>query len=85
MKIKEGYTLHEVAGETVVIPCGGINFDKMITLNGTAAFIWRQLQSDVTANEIVNALLSEYEVEKAVAENCVNEFIEKLKESGFLE
>lgn len=85
MKIKDGYTLHNVAGETVVIPCGGINFDKMITLNETAAFIWSKLQQETTEEEVVDALLCEYEVDKATAEKSVANFIGQLKESGFLE
>lgn len=85
MKIKDGYTLHSVAGETVVIPCGGINFDKMITLNETAAFIWKRLQQECSTDELVEAILSEYEVDKERAEECVGEFIVKLKESDFLE
>ena len=85
MKIKSGYVLRSIAGETVVIPEGGLNFDSMINLNGTGAFLWKRLEQEVTADELVEALLEEYEVERATAEKCVGEFTDKLKESGFLE
>ena len=85
MKIKSGYILRSIAGETVVIPEGGLNFDSMITLNGTGAFLWKKLESEATIAELVDALLEEYEVERATADKCVGEFTDKLKESGFLE
>ena len=83
MKIKSGYVLRSIAGETVVIPEGGLNFDSMITLNGTGAFLWKKLEQEVACDELVEALLDE--VERATAEKCVGEFTDKLKESGFLE
>ena len=44
MKLKEGFILRTVAGETVVLPTGGVtNFDMMITLNGTGRFLWEML------------------------------------------
>ena len=44
MKLKEGFILRTVAGETVALPAGGVtNLDMMITLNGTAKFLWEIL------------------------------------------
>ena len=44
MKIKEGFILRTVAGETVALPTGGVtNLDMMITLNGTGRFLWEKL------------------------------------------
>lgn len=81
MKIKEGYLLREVAGSNIVVPVGSgvMDFSGVITLNEVGAFIWRLLENDTTKEEIVSKMLEEYDVEKAVAENDVEEYIVKLR------
>ena len=40
MKLKDGFILREVAGQTVVLPTGGdLHLNMMITLNETAKFL----------------------------------------------
>ena len=45
MKIKEGFLLRELCGEHIVTAEGleNINFNKLISLNETAAFLWKAL------------------------------------------
>ena len=85
MKLKDGFIMRTVAGETVVLPTGGVtDLDMMITLNDTARFLWERLAVGAEADELVQALLSEYEVTEEVATRSVNAFIDKLKERDFL-
>ena len=85
MKIKEGFLLRKVAGETVVLPVGGeLDLNMMITLNDTGAFLWEQLASETDENELVAALLAEYDVDEATARKSVAAFVKKLNENGFL-
>jgi len=85
MKIKEGFVLRTVAGETVVLPTGGTaDMDMMITLNDTGRFLWECLQKDVDEEVLVEALLDEYEVSREVATEAVSGFVAKLKEHDFL-
>lgn len=87
MKIKDGFVLREVAGTKMVVPVGGecVNFNGMITLNETGAFLWEALSQDVTEEFLVMALLGEYDVEEIDAKNDVKEFVKKLKDSNILE
>ena len=86
MKLKEGFILRTVAGETVALPAGGVtNLDMMITLNGTAKFLWEILAKGAEKAELVDALLSEYDVERERAEISVDAFVARLKELDFLE
>lgn len=86
MKIKEGFLLRKVAGETVVLPVGGeLDLNMMITLNDTGAFLWEQLESETDENELAAALLAEYDVDEATAKKSVAAFVKKLNENGFLE
>ena len=85
MKLKDGFIMRTVAGETVVLPTGGVtDLDMMITLNDTARFLWERLVVGAEVDELVQALLSEYEVTEEVATRSVNAFIDKLKERDFL-
>ena len=60
MKIKEGFLLRKVAGETVVIPTGEtLDLNIMITLNGTGEFLWNRLQQDTTEEALVAAMLED--------------------------
>lgn len=85
MKLKDGFVLRQVAGEYVAIPSGSeVNLDKMITLNETGAFLWEKLDSETTAQALVEALLAEYEVDEQTALSCVTNFVAKLEEYGLL-
>lgn len=86
MKLKEGFILRDVAGETVVIPTGdAMNLNQMITLNGTGKFLWEKLAVGAEQDELVEALLAEYDVDRARAEQSVAAFVDKLKAHGFLQ
>ena len=61
-----------------------VNFEMMMTLNETGAFLWEQLKEDKSEEELVAALLAEYNVEKEVAAKDVSEFVLKLKEKEVL-
>ena len=86
MKMKDGFLLRQVAGQTVVLPIGGdMDLNLMITLNDTGAFLWEKLQEETDEAALVAALLAEYDVDEATAKQAVADFVEKLNVHGFLE
>ena len=85
MKLKDGFILRTVAGETVVLPTGGVtDFDMMITLNDTGKFLWERLTVGAEEEELVKALLAEYDVTEELAAQSVAAFVARLKELDFL-
>ena len=85
MKMKEGFLLRQVAGQTVVLPIGGdMDLNVMITLNDTGAFLWEKLQEETDEAALVAALLGEYDVDEATAKQAVADFVAKLNANGFL-
>ena len=85
MKLKDGFILRSVAGETVVLPAAGVtDFDMMITLNDTGRFLWERLAVGAEEAELVKALLAEYDVTEEVAASSVAAFVARLKELEFL-
>lgn len=85
MKLKEGFVLREVAGQTVVLPAGGdLDLNMMITLNDTGKFLWMLLENETNEDNLVSALLKEYDVDKQTAQSAVSGFISNLNKHAFL-
>ncbi len=87
MKIKRGFVLREVAGQSVVVALGAAaqSFNGMIKLNATGKIIWEMLAEGAERDAIVDRMLSEYDVEREVVEADVDKIINKLKEENILE
>ena len=85
MKLKDGFVVREVAGKTVAVSVGGGAFRGMITLNGTAAFLWEALQSDTNEDALAKKLTEAYEIDEATAKKDVLAFVGKLREAGLLD
>ena len=84
MKLKEGFLLRQVAGETVVIPTGDdLDLNMMITLNETGKFLWERLEQGAEQKDLVAELLAEYDVDEETARISVDRFVKKLEGYGF--
>ena len=57
----------------------------MITLNETGAFLWKQLENDISEEELLQRLLAEYNVTEDLAKKDINAFIAKLKDAGLID
>ena len=84
MKIKDGFILREVAGDTIAMPGGDLELNGMITLNETGAFLWKLLETETTEEELTDAIMKQYGVDEETAKSAVHNFVEKLKEHEFL-
>lgn len=87
MKIKSGFLLRQVGGNHVVVPVGAqsVDFRCIITLNEVGAFLWKKLEQESTAAELVEAILSEYDVTADIAGADVERFVASLREKGLLD
>ncbi len=87
MKVNKNYLLKEVAGEFMLVyqDENNVDFSKVITLNELGAFIFKSISKDLNEEQIVDAILSEYEgASKEEVAKDVTTFIEKLKELGII-
>lgn len=83
MKIKRDYVLSQFVDEWIVVPLGGESdrLHGVLSLNETGAFLWNIVnEDDKTEEELVSALIGEYEVDLQTAKNDVRNFVDKLKE-----
>ena len=64
MKLKKGFVLREICGETVILGEGldVVNFTKIIDLNETAAWIWREAerQKEFSVDSLAEAVCNDY-------------------------
>lgn len=88
MKIKEGFTLRTICGEHIVIGEGlaQVNFNKMLSLNGSAAYLWEQLKGkEFTEEDAVQLLTDKYDVTPERALEDVKKLLEEWKNQGVME
>ena len=84
MLINKDFTIQKVGTSYLAVPVGETSkhFHGMIRLNETGAFLWKLMaEKDCTEGELVEALLSEYEVEREIAERDVHNVVELLKQN----
>lgn len=87
MKTKEGFMLRNVAGKDIVVAVGAalVDFNGLISLNETGAFLWKKLEKGADYDSLLSDLLSEYEIDEATARDGIDKFIESARSAGLLE
>ncbi|MBQ4386384.1 MAG: PqqD family protein [Prevotella sp.] len=89
MKVKNGFVLREVCGENVIVGegLGAVDFGKLISLNETAAWLWKKAQQmgDFTVEALADSLCEEYDVAQDTARRDVAAIVCKWQEVGIVE
>lgn len=88
MKIKEGFELREMCGENIIVAKGvqNIDFNKIISLNESAAYLWKALVGkEFTPESMAELLRLEYEVSEATALADAQELAKSWQEAGLCE
>lgn len=87
MKAKQGFILRNVADENMLMPTGDMigQFNGSVIMNEVSAFIWEKLQNPISKADLLQAVLDEFEVEKAEAETDLDALIAKFKEYDIIE
>lgn len=87
MKTKKGFMLRSVGGRNVVVAIGKASeeFNGLITLNESGAFLWKLLQNGTTYDDMLAAMLGEYDVDEATAREGIDAFLDIAKDANLLE
>lgn len=89
MKIKKGFVLRQVCGENVIVGegLGAVNFNKIIVLNDSAAWLWKQAQErgDFTTDDLADSLFNHYEVSIGQARTDVANILSGWTDAGLIE
>lgn len=89
MKVKRDFNLRNVCGEYIIVAEGkeNIDFTNIISMNDSSAYLWRQIRFKDNFNEddLVNLLMSEYDVDKETAQSDVKDLISQWSKAGIIE
>ena len=85
MKINSEYKLRTVGGKSIIVSEKCKNLEGILTLNETAEFIWKKIESGAETEDIVKALAEECDVSQDEIRDEVFSFINTLKEAGVIE
>lgn len=87
MHLKEGYILRELGEDAIVIGEGmSVDFQRLISLNSSAAYLWKQVEGrEFDVQTLTELLLDEYEVERAEAEESAADIARAWIEAGLAE
>ena len=88
MKIKKGFELREVCGENIIVAYGkeNIDFNKVISLNESASFLWRAIsEKDFTAETLTSLLCEEHEVDLETAKKDAQSLLDEWTKVGLVE
>lgn len=86
MKINKNLVKRDIAGDTILVPVGKTVYDAngLFVLNELGSFLWDRLPEAETEEELLQAVLAEYEVTEDVARKDLRIFLDRLREMGIL-
>jgi len=86
MKIKKELIKRQIGEDTVLVPIGKTVYESngLFVLNEVGAFLWDRLESADSEEDLLKALLEEYEVDAETARQDTLEFLESLRQLGIL-
>lgn len=88
MKIVDGFRLRDVMGQATVIGEGvnQVNFNKLITLNSSAAFLWKAVEcKEFEVETLKDLLMDEYGIDAQLAEKDAESIAKQWAEAGLVE
>lgn len=86
MRISDQYMLRQVADEYLVIPVGeaALKVKGLIGLSESGSLLYRKLQGGCSEEELVRALLAEYDIDPETARADTGEFLDQMRRMGIL-
>lgn len=86
MKIRNGYEIKSVEGIHIVVPTSdNVSMAGVITLNDTALYVWNLLSNDISRDEIVDKMASDYDAPREEIASDVDELLESLRQNELLD
>ncbi|MBR4863363.1 MAG: PqqD family protein [Oscillospiraceae bacterium] len=86
MQLKKELIKRTISGDTVLVPIGSAVYDAngLFVLNELGGFLWDLLPQAEDIQQLVDAVLAEYEVDEATARRDISAFLEALEKLGIL-
>lgn len=87
MKVKNNYIFRQIAEENLLIPTGeaALKVKGLIALSESGCLLYQTLRSECTREDLVKALMAEYDVTEEVAGEDIDAFLEQMRQLQMLE
>jgi len=88
MRFKNGYRLRSLGQEFILIAEGldAVDFSRMISMNESAAFLWKEVEGkDFDAEMLATLLMDNYDIARETAQNDVAALLESWSAAGLIE
>ena len=88
MKTRKGYSLRALGNEFILVAEGveAVDFTRMVSMNGSSAFLWKSVEGkDFDAEMLANLLMEEYGIAHDVAINDVTAMLQTWKSANIVE
>lgn len=87
MKTKKGFVLRSLGREFILVAEGleAADVNKLISMNESAAFLWKSVEGkEFDANTLMDLLMEEYGITREVAEKDVTSLLETWKRADII-
>jgi len=86
MQLKKELMKRSIAGDTFLVPVGKTIYDSngLFLLTEVGAFLWDLLPEAEDEQQLLTAVLGEYDVDEATAATDIHAFLEKLRNMGII-
>ena len=88
MRIKKGFELRDVCGEHIIVAYGieNIDFNKVLSLNESATYLWKNVvDKDFDVETMASLLQQEYEVDAETAKRDAQTLLDEWTKVGLTE
>jgi hypothetical protein len=88
MRVKEGFVLRTICGESIVIAEGikNIDFTNIISMNESSAYLWENVKdADFSVETLADLLTQEYDVDHDTALSDAKTIAQQWLSAGIIE
>lgn len=80
MKQRQDMLTRVIGGETIILPIGGDNANRVLTLNGSGGYVWKLMETDRTVDELSTLVAKEYNIPEEQAKTDIEELLNVIKD-----
>ena len=86
MRVNHNFIFRKVAREDLLIPAGAaaLKVKGLVAMSESGSLLYQKLQSECTREDLIAALLAEYDVPADVAEQDVDAFLDQMRQLDML-
>lgn len=87
MRLKENYNIRKIGDEYMMVSQSGsgLDYTRVVSLNGSAAFLIEKVKGrDFTVEELIGLLVENYGIARDIAKADVDVLVEKMVKEGLV-